>query len=59
MFNGKKITTVCEHCGQGNVLNLALFAGAGAENVFENHVVATCELCKRDIIVELYESYIH
>ncbi len=59
MFNGKKITAVCENCGHGVVLNLALFAGSEPDNIYDNHVIATCDLCQKDIVVELYESYVH
>lgn len=57
MSNSRRITSNCEHCGHLNEVSLGHFAGA--ENIFESCVIATCQSCERDIVVELYQADIH
>lgn len=56
MFRDRYVTARCEKCSHDNELSLNHFSGA--ENVFENHVVATCSQCQTDMVVELYNSLI-
>lgn len=56
MFQGKQIISTCENCGHPNVVQLNHFVGV--ENIFENKVVATCQSCRQDFIVDLYEAEI-
>ncbi len=57
MFQDRWVTHACEYCKHVHEFPLNLFAFK--ENVYENHVIATCEKCNRDFVFELYNSYIN